>query len=239
MIGGIRFEHTHRIIAGFVGILALALMMLILVKEKNKLIRLFGVLAFLTVVLQAVLGGLTVIYLLPTWISAFHACLGQTFFCLVVSIALFTSRDWLNSQTMGSDNAGSIHRLLIVTTLFIYTQLILGSIIRHSERASLKPHFYLAFLIALHVFFITFKIMKEEGVRAKLSAHATFLCLAVITQIFLGFGAFIYTRVLTRSPQPTDAEVLIRTAHQTVGALILAAAFTLTLRTFKLLKQNH
>ena len=238
MIGGIRFEHTHRVIAGFVGILALALMILILLKEKSRLIRFFGVLAFLSVVLQAVLGGLTVIYLLPTWISAFHACLGQTFFCFVASIALFTSSGWSESKIVHSEKAGSIHRLLFVTTAFVYTQLIIGSIIRHSDHASIKPHFVLAFLIALHILFITFKIVKEDEVREQFLSPILFLNLAVITQIFLGFGSFIFVRVLAKSPQPSVAEVLLRTAHQTVGALILVTLFTLTLNAFKFLKPS-
>ena len=239
MIGGIRFEHSHRVIAGFVGILALTLMILILAKEKDKLVRLFGVLAFFTVILQALLGGLTVIYLLPTWISAFHACLGQIFFCLVTAIVFFTSKSWTQDKEINSNDAGSIHRLLAVTTLFIFIQLIIGSIIRHSERASLRLHFILALLITMHVLFIAFKIMKEEKVRLKLSSHAAFLAFAIMTQIFLGFGAFIYTRVFTSSLQSGTPEILIRTAHQTVGALILAASFTLTLRAFKFLKQSR
>ena len=236
MVGGIRFEHSHRVIAGVVGILALALMILILLKEKDGLIRAFGVLAFISVVLQMVLGGLTVIYLLPTWISAFHACLGQTFFCLVASIALFTSREWPDDQVVQSSEAGSIRRLLVVTTLFVYLQLILGSVIRHSEHASLKFHFLMAFLIALHVLFITFRVMSHEASRIRFASHAIFLSLAVMTQLFFGFGAYIYTRVLVKPIQPTLAEVWLRTAHQTIGTLILAAVFTLMLRAMKYLK---
>ena len=239
MVGGIRFEHSHRVIAGLVGILALALMILILLKEKDGLIRAFGVLAFISVVLQAVLGGLTVIYLLPTWISTFHACLGQTFFCMVASIALFTSREWPDDQVVQSPEAGSILRLLVVTTLFVYLQLILGSVIRHSEHASLKFHFMMAFLIALHVLFITFRIMSHEASRIRFASHAIFLSLAVMTQLFLGFGAYIYTRVLVNPIQPTLAEVWLRTAHQTIGALILVAVFTLMLRAIKYLKPSH
>lgn len=238
MVGGIRFEHSHRVIAGLVGIFALVLMILILRKEKNSLIRVFGILAFLSVLLQAALGGLTVIYLLPTWISAFHACLGQLFFCLVVSISLFTSPAWLDKQVALSPNAGSIHRLLFVTTIFVYLQLILGSIIRHSEHATIKFHLILAFLIMMHVLFITFKIMKSDMSRIKFASHAIFLSLAVMAQLFLGFGAFFYTRVLARPIQATLAEVLLRTAHQTTGALILAAVFTLMLRTLKFLKAS-
>ncbi len=239
MIGGIRFEHSHRVIAGFVGLLALGLMILILIKESGLLIRAFAVLAFFSVVLQAVLGGLTVIYLLPMWISVFHACLGQTFFCFVVSIALFTSKGWLAGETIPFSKAASLHRLLIVTTLFVYLQLIAGSVIRHSAHSTVKVHLTLAFLIAMHVLFIIFKISREEKIRAQFADHASLLGFLVMVQIFLGFGTFIFMRFLEKSVEPGLAGALLRTAHQSVGALILAAVFTLTLRNLKFVKQTQ
>ncbi len=238
MVGGIRFEHSHRVIAGFVGLLALALMILILMKERDAIIRWFGVAAFLSVVLQAVLGGLTVIYLLPTWISVFHACLGQTFFCLAVSVALFSSKQWRDTGRVVSDNAASLHRLLVITTIFVYLQLIAGSVIRHSANATVKFHIILALLIAMHVLFIVFKTSREEKIRVQFMSHASVLGLLVMFQIFLGFGSFIFIRYMEKSLQPTFYEVLLRTAHQSVGALILAALFTLTLRSFKFVKQT-
>ena len=237
MIGGIRFEHTHRLMAALVGFLTLGLMILILIKENNPLIRAFGILAFISVVLQAVLGGLTVIYLLPTPISVFHACLGQTFFCVVAAIVLFTSSGWSKSRIIASPRAESLQRLLIVTTIFIYLQLIAGAIVRHSPGSTIRYHFALALLIAMHVLFVIFKISKEEGVRIKLFRHAAFLGLLVIFQTFLGFSTFIFMRFLERPFQPGFTEVLLRTTHQSTGALILATAFTLSLRSLRFIKQ--
>ncbi len=236
MIGGIRFEHSHRVIAGFVGILTLILMILILIQDKRVLIRILGISAFVTIILQAVLGGLTVIYLLPTFISAFHACLGQTLFCLVVSIALFTSDGWSQDSPISANRAGSLQRLLIVTTIFIYCQLIAGSIIRHSAGVTIKYHLILALLIAMHVLFIFFEIAREDALRKILLPHSALLCLLVMLQLFLGFGSYLYIRVLPHSAQSTFSEIAVRTAHQSVGALILATAFTLTLRSMKFVK---
>src|SRR3989338_7502352 len=74
MIGGIRFEHTHRLIAGFVGCLTLILAVSLYLKEKRTWVKWMGLAALLAVIAQAVLGGLTVIYLLPTAISVLHSC---------------------------------------------------------------------------------------------------------------------------------------------------------------------
>src|SRR3989338_4154315 len=94
MVGGVRYEHTHRMIASLVGIMTLALSLWLGFKESRTWVRWAGIIAFGAVVLQGVLGGLTVIYLLPAPISIFHACFAQTFFALIVSLAFFTSKEW-------------------------------------------------------------------------------------------------------------------------------------------------
>src|SRR3989338_3837872 len=82
MVGGIRFEHTHRLIAGFVGLLTLALAVWSSRREPRRSLRRLGWIALAAVVAQAVLGGITVLQQLPLPVSVAHACLGQLFFCL-------------------------------------------------------------------------------------------------------------------------------------------------------------
>ena len=89
MVGNVFWEHGHRMIAGTVGILTLILALWIQMSEKRSWIKKLAWTAFGAVVLQAVLGGLTVLYLLPAPISILHACLAQTFFCLVIAITFF------------------------------------------------------------------------------------------------------------------------------------------------------
>lgn len=235
MIGGIRFEHTHRLIAGTVALLTFGLALFVWFKEKRPAVRWTGVAAFGAVLLQALLGGLTVIFLLPAWISVFHACLAQTFFCIVASVALMTSREWIERPAVESDVARSLQRLLVVTTAFIYLQLIAGAVVRHTHNATLKIHFILAFLIALHVLFVLFKTTRDAGLQRRFFSHAAVLGLLVIIQIFLGFGSFIFTRMLPNNPDaPTVGKVLFTTAHQTNGALILMTCWLMTLRAFRL-----
>lgn len=255
MIGGIRFEHTHRVIAGLVGILTLFLMIALLKVEKRKSVRWLGVAAFIVVVTQAVLGGITVIHLLPTAVSVIHACLGQTFFTLVVSLVLLTAPSWKNIPTLaqpphpnpphqggrgweGVKDISSLRRLLIFTTALIYLQLIAGAIVRHTAaKHGLYLHFAGAFLVFVHALLTLLKISKHHGSEKILARPALFLGILVLVQIFLGFGAFIFKVTLEKTAMPRPEEVFFATAHQAAGALILAASLFLTLWYFKLSRQ--
>ena len=107
MVGGIFYEHGHRLIASIVGMLTIGLVIWLWLDEPRRWIRRLGVIALAAVVLQGLLGGLTVLYFLPTPISVSHAGVAQIFFCLTVCLALFTSRSWHDS---GSQADLSIHR---------------------------------------------------------------------------------------------------------------------------------
>src|SRR5881394_1848811 len=96
-VGNVFYEHSHRLFASGVGMLTMILMVWLWLKEPRKWLRWLGVAAFLAVVLQGVLGGLRVV-LFKDQIGIFHATLGQLFFVLTCSIALFTSRWWLGNN---------------------------------------------------------------------------------------------------------------------------------------------
>ena len=91
MVGGIFYEHGHRLIASTVGFLTIILAVWLWWADPRGWVRRLGFIALAAVILQGVLGGLTVIYLLPPPISIGHAGLAQIFFCLTVSLALFTA----------------------------------------------------------------------------------------------------------------------------------------------------
>src|SRR3954463_7376665 len=95
MVGGVFFEHGHRMVASAVGFLTLVLAIWTARAEPRKGVRWLAWGALAAVVAQGVLGGLTVIFLLPTPISVTHACLAQTFLCLTIALAYATSLEWL------------------------------------------------------------------------------------------------------------------------------------------------
>src|SRR6185436_11516808 len=94
MVGGVLFEHGHRMAASLVGFLTLILSIWTVVSETRPGVRALGIAMILAVVLQGVLGGVTVLYKLPIAVSVTHACLAQTFFCLAVTMAIVTGPSW-------------------------------------------------------------------------------------------------------------------------------------------------
>src|SRR6185503_14586510 len=104
MVGGIFYEHTHRLIASTVGFLILVLAFWLWRTEERRWLQRLGYLALGAVVTQGVLGGVTVLWYLPDPISIAHAGLAQLIFCLAVSIALFTSSGWLRAGSAQPDD---------------------------------------------------------------------------------------------------------------------------------------
>lgn len=141
MVGGIFYEHGHRMVATTVGFFVLCLTIWLGIKEKRRWVRWLGIGALTAVVLQGILGGLTVLFLLPTPISVTHAVLAQTFFILTIIVAYSLSLE-RQRREFAVDHA---RPLFIKTTLFfaalIYLQLILGALMRHTGAGLAIPDF--------------------------------------------------------------------------------------------------
>ncbi|MDD8016764.1 MAG: COX15/CtaA family protein [Bacteroidota bacterium] len=145
-VGGIKYEHGHRLFASFVGILTVILAVWLAIKEERKWVKWFGYGAVGVVVLQGILGGLTVLFLLPVPISVAHGMLAQTFFCIVSSIALFTSQWWREEEPMSiSINEISIQFFPLAASIVVFIQLALGALLRHTYSGLAVPDFPLAY----------------------------------------------------------------------------------------------
>ena len=145
-VGGIFWEHSHRLMASAVGLLTTILAIWLWVKEPRRWMRWLGVAAFFGVVLQGVLGGLRVVWLKDE-IGIFHAALAQLFFVLLCAITLFSSRWWRNLLVMRKpqiDGAG-LRGALLLTTALIFGQLLLGATMRHQHAGLSIPDFPLAY----------------------------------------------------------------------------------------------
>ena len=134
-IGGIFFEHTHRLIASAVGFLTIILAIWLWRGEDREWVRNLGLIAVASVVLQGVLGGLRVT-MLKNEIGIFHACLAQAFLGLLVVIAVVTTNFWRSLANVFADQKkiGPIKMIALVTTSAIYVQLALGATMRHQHR---------------------------------------------------------------------------------------------------------
>jgi cytochrome c oxidase assembly protein subunit 15 len=145
-VGGIFYEHTHRLVASGVGLLTTILAAWLWLKESRRWLRWLGIVAFVAVVLQGVLGGLRVV-LFKDELGIVHAALGQLFFVVTGSIALFTSRWWAKAQALPTAGAGQmrLRRWFLLATFLIVGQLMLGATMRHQHAGLAIPDFPTAY----------------------------------------------------------------------------------------------
>lgn len=234
MVGNVFWEHGHRMIAGTVGILTLLFAFTMQFSEKRTWLKRLTWAAFAVVVVQALLGGLTVLFLLPPAISASHATLAQTFFCLLLASSFFLSPYYFSLDPVGVGFSGptgdKLKRLAYLTTGFIYLQLILGSIVRHTGHWHvIYLHIAVAFLVILHAMLLVIRTFRGS-IREPIFVKSITTLISLITvQIFLGFGSLIFVKFTDQSYAPALAQVIITAAHQTTGALILGAAVFISL----------
>ncbi len=243
MVGGVFYEHGHRMVASFVGFLTLALAVWTARSETRAGVRRLAWLALAAVIAQGVLGGLTVLFLLPTPISVTHACLAQAFFCITIALAYLTSREWLSSAGTRDDVAG-VRGAAVAATAAAFGQLVLGAVMRHIGAGLAVPDFprmYGRWIppaealeqvpVAIHLahragavivlaFVLRLALRATRDGDARLARPAQLAITLVFVQIALGALTVI-----------TGKAVLPTTAHVATGAAILGLCWFATLRT--------
>jgi cytochrome c oxidase assembly protein subunit 15 len=219
-VGGIRFEHSHRLIASLVGFLTVILAIWLQRREDRRWVRRLGWAALALVVAQGVLGGLTVLLLLPTAVSVAHACLAQTFFCVVVTLAVVTSprfRDRAPRSFSATLAANPLARLAAWATGLVYLQLLVGAVMRHLKAGLAIPDFPLA-LGRLVPPLDSFPVAIHFVHRVNAIAIATVVGVLVVRAFRSRRPGLV--RLLSRR------DVLVTTAHVACGALVLGTALS-------------
>jgi cytochrome c oxidase assembly protein subunit 15 len=249
-VGGILYEHGHRLIASTVGSLTIVLAGWLWLREPRRWMKWLGVGALATVIAQGVLGGLTVLFFLPAAISTAHAGLAEIFFCLVVAIAVLTSPGWTEGYGRSPSAAPAVdetilRKLATTTTGLIYAQILLGATMRHTGAGLAIPDFPLMFgrllpthwdsKIAIHfahrvgaaivvcdVLAISALVWFRHRDRKELTRPAALLVTLVATQVTLGAFTVWSAR-----------DVWINSLHVVCGALVLVTSLVLTLRSWR------
>jgi len=235
MVGGIFYEHSHRLFAAGVGFLTLTLAFLLWFCDSRQWVRWLGVVALTLVVLQGVVGGLRVVLLEET-LAIVHGVLAQTFFALMVSLVLFTSREWSEGpQMIHVPQAHRLRRLCLLTTGLIYLQGIVGAVLRYTG-AFLEVHLLLAFLVAVHVVLLTVRILRYKLEQPGIAGPAALLGGLLALQLALGLGSYLGRYVAPGLALSSVAVVSITTSHVVTGALMLVTSLALTLRSYRLLE---
>ena len=246
MVGGIFYEHGHRLIASMVGLLTIGLAAWLWRADPRRWIRRLGVIALAAVILQGLLGGITVLYFLPTAVSVSHAGLAEIFFCLTVSLALFTSPGWRRGGAGNADAPVVGDRMLLglatALPLLVYLQILAGATMRHTGAGLAIPDFPLVFgglippvwtfpvavhyahrvgavLTTLVVMATVGRLLTRHRSRRDLVLPGGLLIVLVAVQIGLGG----WTVLSGRAP-------VVNTAHVATGAAVLGAALLLGLR---------
>jgi cytochrome c oxidase assembly protein subunit 15 len=239
MVGGVLFEHGHRLAAALVGCLTVVLALWSMVGEGRPAVRALGLLALLTIVLQGVLGGVTVLYRLPLAVSVAHACLAQAFFCLTVTLAVVTGREWAAPRARAAPPTLSL--LAGATTALVFTQLVLGALMRHMGAGLAIPDFPLAFgrlVPPLATPGITVHFAHRMG--ALVVAVAVLSTVAGVLRrpadawlrrpALLAAGLLVLQLTLGALTIWSGRAVLPTTTHLVGGAALLATCLVLTLR---------
>jgi cytochrome c oxidase assembly protein subunit 15 len=243
-VGGIFFEHGHRLIASTVGFLTIILAGWLWRADTRGWMKKLGFAALGAVIAQGLLGGLTVLFFLPTTISTAHAALAEIFFCMTVAIALFTSRGWIERAETIDDRW--LRRVATTTTALIYVQILIGATMRHSGAGLAIPDFPLMFgrvlpdhwdagiaihfahrvgalVVATAVAATVLHIWWHHRTNKTLTRPALLITGLVLAQITLGASTVL-----------SGLNVAINSAHVVCGALVLTTSLVITLRSWRI-----
>jgi cytochrome c oxidase assembly protein subunit 15 len=203
--------------------------------DRRRWMKWLGIAALGTVITQAILGGLTVLLFQPPWVSSAHAAVGQTFFCIAVAIAMFTGRKWVEEvpQIEFDDRRPHLATLTLASIFVLYVQLILGAMFRH-HGMGWWPHVANSALVTFLLIWTGVRALSQFSRIMAVRRPAILLISLVITQLCLGFVAFLTRVAFGRDAvQPELPMVVSTVAHVAVGALLLATAVILAIQVWR------
>jgi cytochrome c oxidase assembly protein subunit 15 len=220
MVGGVLYEHSHRLAGALVGLLTLALAAA-LWREGGRLRRL-GLLALAVVVAQGVLGGLRVV-LLQDGLAIVHGSLAQAFFALLAALALLTAP---RARVAGPTVEPTLKGLTVLAAALVYAQIVFGALLTHAGRLDL--HLAGAVLVFVLVPIVTARLRRTGDAVAAPVARLLLILLGV--QLALGVGSFLARFSSLWIPGGQLTVVLFPVAHRLLGSLILGAVVVLAVR---------
>lgn len=220
MVGGVFYEHSHRLLGSLVGMLTLALAAALW--REGGALRWLGLVAVAAVIVQGVLGGLRVVLLKET-LAIVHGCLALAFFALAVAVALLTSTTH-RLPVQGIDPA--LRRLTLAAAAVVYVQIVLGALITHAGWIVL--HLVGAAAVFVFVPAVTARLRRS---RDAVAAPVATVMIALLTlQLLLGIGSFVSRFTSVWIPGGQLTMLLLPVSHRLVGSLILGAAVVAAVR---------
>lgn len=233
MIGGVFYEHTHRLLGSAVGLLTVCLALVLWRSESRTWVRWLGVVAVVAVITQGILGGLRVV-LLEHGLALVHGCFAQAFLALIVSIGVVTSRFWMSACDQPAIAASQRLQLLArVLTPLVYAQLVFGAILTHTGQR-LDAHLLFAGLVTVGVGLIAVQVRSSEAHRPALQQPARLLMGLLSLQLTLGLAAYLWRFTGLSAELPGEVGLTILALHRLTGTGIWATSILLCLRILRL-----
>lgn len=233
MVGGIFYEHSHRLIGSAVGVLTVLLAVSLWLAEPRRWVRGLGLLAVVAVIIQGVLGGLRVV-LLQHQLAIFHACVAQAFFALLVSLAVVTSRFWQEAAAAPRlVDGGRLRSVALTTAALIYAQTVFGALLTHTG-TRLDAHLLVAALVTGLVCRLAVRVLGGHADRRELRRPVLLLSALLIVQLSLGLGVYLWRFTAVNAAMAPALGLMFQAVHRIVGTAILGAAVLLTVRIIRL-----
>lgn len=227
MTGGVIFEHGHRMIATFVGALILVMAFWAQLDEKRPGVRRLAWWTLGLVILQGVFGGVTVFFNLPYQVSAAHATLGQSLFCLLVIMAELVGPG--AEAPAGAPASAALKGLGVFAVGSLVAQLAVGAVMRHGG-SGIAPHLMGAAIAAPAAgLFAAAAVLRPER---EIQRPALFLLGVLAAQLMLGLATADFRTV--PNPRADLGMIVVATTHLAFGAVLLGASVLLTFRLFRL-----
>jgi cytochrome c oxidase assembly protein subunit 15 len=254
MVGGVYYEHAHRLYGMLVGVTAITLAVTMPVFDSRRWMRGLAVAFLVMVSAQGVLGG-TRVTETSVALAIVHGVFAQIVFATIIAIAAFTSPAWRDVSAMAVPTARRDRRAAAMLLAVLLVQLVLGAMYRHLNADPAMPIGARHGLLTLHILvglFVAHLAILSGGRAWSRSGHLPVLpvigktlIILVTVQILLGVGAAIAV-MMNPAAASTEGqrdpvlaipigELVITTLHQATGALLLAAATLLVIWTRRLI----
>ncbi len=238
MVGGIFYEHSHRLIGSTVGLLMVALSVSLWFAEPRKWVRTLGIAGVFAVIVQGVLGGLRVV-LVDQLLAVFHACLAQAFFALLVSLAVVTSQFWEHAaERTPLADAMRLRSVAVAAVLLVYLQTVFGALLTHTG-ARLDAHLLFAALVTGSVGWLVVRVVGAHPDRGALRRPALLLLGLLLLQLGLGLGVYLWRFTAVSQAMPPELGLAFQATHRITGTAVLGTATVLALRIVRLAAVTH
>jgi heme a synthase len=223
MVGGVAYEHAHRLLGAAVGLLTLTLAAALWLTGSRRL-RALGLAAVVLVGLQGLLGGLRVV-LLQDALAIVHGCLAQAFFALTVALAIVTA-----PGRLAPTGEPRLAPAAVTAVMALYGQIILGALTTHGSRpAWVLLHVGGALVAAVAAAGLAFRTLNRHAGEPALARPARALLVLLVVQMALGVGAYVARFTGLALPGGAVTTLALPVTHRVIAALLLGSAVTVAL----------